>query len=313
MNTSSFQSNIVYLSHGSQKFYDQTMFSVMTLLWLLLRNNRNDIQIVIYTDCAEKAPVHPLIKVIELTKAELKEFKGPFDYVHRIKHCVLLRASKELKGPLLYVDCDTRWLAIPDDALNTLKQDAGSSTPHCCMHEIDGEFTTTHFPDYHRYLTRHGAELNAQGITHVDRVINWNAGAIGLPEGQSHFFEKALTISDFLFTRVKPRNWVEQLAWSVVGCDQYQMFALGDCLHHYWGYSYEAPIYLQRFFDELPKGLSVEQLAQACATHNWSKESLIEIQVQTKHVWIRRWLKFKNSLRKKSLERLIASKQHEMN
>jgi len=298
-------SYIVYLSHGSQKFYDQTMFSVMTLLWLLTKERRNDIKVVVYTDRAGKAPQHPLVQVVEIDPSVLKAYRGRFDYVHRIKHCVLLRASGELRGPLLYVDSDTRWRAIPHQALDVLKQDEGSAHPHCYMHEIDGSFSDTHFPDYYRYITQHGHELHAQGITHLDRLLNWNAGAIGLPEGNVAFFEDALRLSDFLFTRVKPRNWVEQLAWSMVGCDRYQMAPLGDCLHHYWGYSYEAPIYLRRFFDALPAGLNSEQLAERCATHPWSQEALIEIQRQTKHVWIRRWLKFKNSLRKRKVEFLI--------
>ena len=305
MSTSPFQSHIVYLSHGSQKFYDQTMFSCMTLLWLLISQGRTDIQMVIYTDRADKAPHHPLIKTIEIDPATLKSYRGRFDYVHRIKHCVLLRASQELTGAVLYVDCDTRWLALPDQALNRLTQNHAGHAPPCCMHEIDGAFGPHHFPDYHRYLNECINELRAQGISHPEQVLNWNAGAIGLPQGQSAFFEDALRISDFLFTRVKPRNWVEQFAWSLVGCDRYQMFALGDCLHHYWGYSYEAPIYLQRFFASLPQGLSVEALAQTCATHEWDRASLIEIQQQTKHIWIRRWLKFKNSLRKRRLERAI--------
>lgn len=296
---------IVYLSHGSQKFYDQTLFSVMTLLHLLTQAKREDIRIVVYTDQADKAPQHPLVQVVEIDRETLKSYRGRFDYVHRIKHCVLLRASHELPGAILYVDCDTRWLAIPDQALNVLRADKGSSQPHCCMHEIDGAFSETHFPDYHRYITHCAEELREQGIVHVDRVINWNAGAIGLPEGQTTFFEDALRLSDFLFTRVKPRNWVEQLAWSMVGCDRYQMFALGDCLHHYWGYSYEAPIYLRRFFESLPPSLSVAELAEACGTHKWDREALIEIQRQPKHVWIRRWLKFKNSLRKRKTEKLV--------
>ncbi len=298
---------IVYLSHGSQKFYDQTLFSVMTLLHLLIQAKREDIRIVVYTDRVDKAPQHPLVQAIEIDRETLKSYRGRFDYVHRIKHCVLLRASQELPGPILYVDCDTRWLSLPDEALDVLRKDKGSAHPHCCMHEIDGAFSETHFPDYHRYITQCGDELRGQGIEHLDRVINWNAGAIGLPEGQTAFFEDALRLSDFLFTRVKPRNWVEQLAWSMVGCDRYQMFALGECLHHYWGYSYEAPIYLRRFFESLPPGLSVAQLAEACGTHNWSREALIEIQRQPKHVWIRRWLKFKNSLKKRKLERLIGT------
>jgi hypothetical protein len=305
MSTQENQAFVVYLSHGSQKFYDQTMFSVMTLLWLLIQNQRDDIRIVVYTDRADKAPQHPLVQVVEIAPETLKSYRGRFDYVHRIKHCVLLRASQELPGPMLYVDCDTRWLAIPDQALALLRQDKGSAMPPCCMHEIDGQFNETHFPDYHRYLTQCASELKEQGIVHLDRIVNWNAGAIGLGQGQTAFFEDALRLSDFLFTRVKPRNWVEQLAWSVVGCDRYQMFALGDCLHHYWNHSYEAPLYLRAFFESLPVGLSTEQLAQACATHAWNDQALKDLQSQTRHVWIRRWLKFKNSLRKRRIERLI--------
>ena len=305
-----FESHIVYLSHGSQKFYDQTMFSVMTLLWLLIQANRQDIQIVIYTDSAASAPVHPLIKVVEISRDELKQFRGRFDYVHRIKHCVLLRASQELPGPLLYVDCDTRWLSIPDHALNILKDDAGSAHPHCCMHEIDGPFSETHFPDYARYVADHADELRSVGITNLDHLLNWNAGAIGLPAQSTLFFEDALKVSDFLFTKVKPRNWVEQFAWSLVGCDRYQMFALGNCLHHYWGYSYEAPIYLKHFFKNLPRDISVEEMAKACATHEWSKESLIDIQKRYKHVWIRRWNKFKNSIKKRKVEAAIKQQRN---
>jgi hypothetical protein len=252
----------------------------------------------VYTDRAEKAPQHPLVQVVEIESAMLKTYRGRFDYVHRIKHCVLLLASRELRGPLLYVDSDTRWLAIPDQALCTLKESKGDTHPHCCMHEIDGAFSETHFRDYHRFVTEHADELKAEGIHHLDRLLNWNAGAIGMPEGNTAFFEEALRLSDFLFTRVKPRNWVEQFAWSMLGCDRCQMFALGDCLHHYWRYSYEAPIYLRRFFEALPARINSEQLAEACATHPWSQEALIEIQSQPKYVWIRRWLKFKNSLKK---------------
>ena len=175
------------------------------------------------------------------------------------------------------------------------------------MHEIDGPFSETHFPDYARYVADHADELRSVGITNLDHLLNWNAGAIGLPAQSTLFFEDALKVSDFLFTKVKPRNWVEQFAWSLVGCDRYQMFALGDCLHHYWGYSYEAPIYLRRFFTSLPAGMSVDELAQACGTHQWSREGLIEIQSQRRHVWIRRWLKFKNSLKKKKVELKILS------
>ena len=52
-------------------------------------------------------------------------------------------------------------------------------------------------------------------------------------------------------------------------------------------------------------------MAQVCANHVWSKDALVAIQNKTKHVWIRKWLKFKNSL-KKSLNEIKENKENLM-
>lgn len=297
--------NIVYLSHGSRKYHDQTRFSVLTLLHLLLQQQRDDIRIVVYTDDAREVPQHPLIRAIVLQRAELAAFRGTFDYVHRIKLNVLRRASSELDGPLLYVDCDTRWLHLPDDIFSRLRGDGGQA-PLCCMHVAEGAFSPAFFPDYHRYVQQKQVQLQQLGIADTSRLLMWNAGAIGVPAGSTAFFDDVIRVSDYLFTRVVPRNWVEQFALSLVACSRYEMVALDTALHHYWNYSYEAPLYLASFFAAQPPGLSVPQLAAACAQHHWREDELKRLQAAPEHKRQRRRNKLRNSLQKRRIDLKIA-------
>ena len=135
------QRKIVYLSHGGQKFYDQTRFSVLTLLDLLLKQGRDDYRIVIYTDRPEQSPAHDSIQSVRVSSAELKKFRGPLEFIHRIKLEVLRRAEADIGLPFIFVDCDTRWLKIPDEQFDLLadggRQQSGAA-PVFYMHKFEG-------------------------------------------------------------------------------------------------------------------------------------------------------------------------------
>jgi len=297
--------HIVYLSHGSRKYHDQTRFSVLTLLHLLLRQQRQDIRIVVYTDDAASVPDHPLIRPIVLLPETLRGFRGQFDYVHRIKLHVLRQASAELDGALLYVDGDTRWRYLPDALFARLNGDDGPGAV-CCMHIAEGYFSEHFFADYHRFVLHQHAQLRALGIADTRALQMWNAGAIGLPAGSTVFFDDAIRVCDYLFTRVSPRNWVEQFALSLLACSRYEMVALDTALHHYWNYSYEAPLYLDAFFAAQPASQPVAELAAACAGHDWCEDELKRLQAMPDHKQQRRRNKWRQSLQKRRIDCLVA-------
>jgi hypothetical protein len=120
------QNTILYLSHGGQKYHDQTRYSVLTLLALLLGQSRNNFRIVVYTDRPGELPAHDLVRAVCVNPEQFAGLRGPLDYVHRIKLGVLRRALGELGAPLIYVDSDTRWLRIPNEPFAAL---SGSGTP----------------------------------------------------------------------------------------------------------------------------------------------------------------------------------------
>lgn len=290
--------HIVYLSHGGKKYYDQTRFSVLTLLHLLIEQNRTDVRIAVYTDDPSTVPEHEFVTCMPLTRAQLSAYRGPLDYVHRIKLMVLRDAARHFGSALLYVDCDTRWLALPDDIFAQLQQGGRG-----CMHVQEGRFDANFFSTYMAAIERFAPQLRALGVRNLrSDLMMWNAGAIGAPAGSESFFAKVLEVNDFLLERVKPRNWVEQLAVSLVAESEFEMIALGDRLHHYWNFSCEAPIYLARIFDEMGSGRSVESQAQYCAQLDWSLAELKALQAAPEHKRRRRFNKWRNSIAKRKID-----------
>ena len=290
--------HIIYLSHGGKKYYDQARFSVLTLLHLLLEQRRTDVRIVVYTDDPSTVPAHELVVCMPVTREQLAGYRGPFDYVHRIKLKVLEHAARHFGSALLYVDCDTRWLALPDDVFEQLRQGGRG-----CMHVEEGRINAKFFPTYAAALERFTPDLRSLGVTKSPSdLMMWNAGAIGVPAGAESFFAKALAVNDFLLPRIKPRNWVEQLALSLVAENEFAMSALGERLHHYWNYSYEAPIYLAQIFTDLGTDRSVEGEAQYCAQYDWCETQLKALQAAPEHKRRRRLNKWRGSIAKRKID-----------
>jgi len=126
------QNEIVYLSHGKQKFHVQTCYSVLSLLDLMQREQYDDLDIVIYTDQPQQIPQHPRVHPIKLDDAMLHDWRGPLDYVHRIKLETLRRATSEIGPPFIYVDGDTRWLNIPHEPFAALATADSKIMTHLC-------------------------------------------------------------------------------------------------------------------------------------------------------------------------------------
>lgn len=306
------QNTIVYLSHGGRKYHDQTRYSALTLLALLIGHNRNDIGIVVYTDEPDEVPRHDLVRAIPLTARELAAWRGPLDYVHRIKLSVLNRALGDFGAPLIYVDSDTRWLQIPDAhfaTLGTLREDGRGdrmgAPPPCYLYKIEGTISPTCFPQYFHLLRNSRRRLDAWRLPCSPPWTMWNSGAVGIPGRNAHFIDDVLRVSDGLLPHVKFRNCVEQLALSLVAASRFDVRPFDACLEHWWSYGMELPIYLRRFFDLLPPGLPVAEQAARAAQFPVIEADLHAIQRRPANRFARWRAKVRNSFYKRRID-LIA-------
>lgn len=299
------QHNIVYLSHGSTKFHDQTRFSVLTLLDLLLKQNRNDIRILVFTDALKETPAHDLIHSSEIAPKDIALFRGPLDYVHRIRLEVLRRLEATMGAPFIYVDCDTRWIKIPDEQLNLLAdggQPLQSNRPAFFMHKNEGAISDSFFPEYVRLLHQKKSGLIDRGLQSTPPFTMWNAGTLGVPSKAVGFFDEVLAITDDLLPYVKCRNFLDQLMLSLVATTRFDVQPFDDCLAHYWGYSHELPVLLRQFFSSLPSDLPVEKLATLCGLFYIDEPKMQQMHRAPQNRFNRWRTKMVNSFHKRKLD-----------
>lgn len=268
---------ILYLVHGDIGFHHQAIYSAATLLHLLLESKRADVVIHVYTDRPELWPAHPQVTTHRLEAEDLKRWRGPLDYVHRIKLEVLRRAESELGLPLVYVDCDTRWLAVPVDAFEALHTRTGTGKPPLYMHTFEEEVSEHSAPAYFRLLKGKSRQLAEWGIHSHPPWRVWNAGTIGVPVGSEGLFADVLTVNDGLLPDATVRRTIEQLALSLVVDERFELRPFDTWLRHWWAYGYELPFVLRRFFKDLPLGLDAMQLAAACNAYEPSEAELLAV------------------------------------
>ena len=308
------RNKVVYLSHGGQQFHDQTRFSVLTLLARLLAEGRSDIAIAIYTDRPELAPKHELIKVAPLAVEDLRRWRGPLDYVHRVRLEILRRAVQDIGLPFIYVDSDTRWLKIPDPQFAALRPPGTdrerTDKPAFFMHTIEGEVSPTFFPQYYRFLRAREAQLKSSGLQTPRPWIMWNAGTLGVPPGADNFFSETLSLCDEFLPYVRSRNCLDQLIMSMLAASRFRIAALDDCVHHYWKFNSETAVVLRRILAKLDQQAVLERQAELSVRQEWDEAELRAIQKAPINRLRRLLRKTANSVHKRKLDLIARRLRH---
>lgn len=296
--------NIVYLVHGGKKFYDQARLSILTLLDQLFKQAREDYRVVVYCDKPHLLPQHEFVGSVPITPEQIQRWRGPLDFVHRVKLEVFRDAVSRFSDPFIFVDCDTRWLRLPGAEFDALSAplEAGRK-PVFYMHMNDGEISATFYPHYFRHLNRHAAVQLAPWAVKTGPWQMWNSGVIGIaPQVAGRFFDDALAMADLLFLDLRPRIFSEQCALALLAATRFDVRPFDHCLHHYWDYTFEAPEYLDTVFAGLDPASSIQEQADYCGRYRWDETQLRAIRAR-RDTRFRRWVaKVKNSLYKRRID-----------
>ena len=226
----------------------------------------------------------------------MQAYRGQFDYVHRIKLEVMLKAARELGTAVLYVDCDTRWLRVPDDLFARLE--AGNAS---CMHVNEGVFGPGFFPDYLAAVDKHGAELRKMGWP-IPRAWRCGTPAWSAPPPAWWLSSKPPCASTISCCRAWKRATDRATGVVAGGLRRPPAAGAGDALHHYWNYSYEAPLYLAEVFAGMAPDWDVARQAEFCGEFAWDEARLKTIQADPEHKRQRRRNKLRNSIAKRKVD-----------
>lgn len=223
---------IVYQAYGRKDIIQQVLLSVSSLK--MFYPQEIPFEIEIYTD--QKASIESFfrsektVSIIEFTHDQLKEWRGEIQFVHRVKLEILKLASRNLKGPLIYLDGDTVFRSAPNELFSEI------SSRISLMHIRESSLK-----EGKDLLTRKIAKFVkgktfklSEGLLQIPSDTEmWNAGVIGVAPDNTKWFSNMIEMTDVLYSRYQ-KHVMEQLAVSYYLNRETQVLPSDDVIHHYW-------------------------------------------------------------------------------
>lgn len=208
--------NLVLLSYGRENEYKRAILTVLShYAWVAPGTGAE--RVIVFTDNPDYMQPYLLglpVDYMLLTPERLREYKGPLDFIHRLKVAIIEAAMLKYPGEnILYLDSDTFFQIDPRPLL------ASISPTVSLMHTREFTLETRRHEEMGRPLlnllesetiiTSRGKERFHSG------QYSWNAGVLGLSAPIAAALPDVFLLTDKFFAA---SGWhiSEQLAFSLV-------------------------------------------------------------------------------------------------
>lgn len=245
--------NLLYFIVGnSAVHYSQCYFSILSFL-----RYGNVEGIYIYTDAPQYFNrISDRTTLVELTKEQVEEWRGKYDFFWRIKIKVIEDLARKTSVPLAYLDTDTFLYQHSDRFLSDL------SAGKAYMHLDEGALSGMKHTPFKMWKQTKGKTFG--GITINESMHMWNAGLIAIPVSKRmECISLALNVCDDMCkANVTPRL-IEQYALSVALNHYYELKPADSFVGHYWGNKPDWNVVIDDFLiNQYLKNHSLEQSVQ---------------------------------------------------
>lgn len=186
------------------------------------------LEIHVYTDDPGFfSPLHGALSVRPLGAGEIRAWRGPHDFTHRLKAAMIREmAERHPADPLLYLDADTFFTAPVGPVF-------GRITPaSSVMHEREYSVATRDSGQLRRFR-KHMGGLSFRGAPVDLGGEMWNAGAVGIHPSRFPVVDTWLEFIDALYPSYR-RGLVEQYGISLLLQRSTELRACADAVFHYW-------------------------------------------------------------------------------
>ena len=277
---------ILFFAHGGEVFLNEVTFAVLSYYQ---HHQTNENKIVIYTDNVAyfQQVLPPEITYVTVTPAQVKQWRGAIDFVHRVKIEVLRDAMQRFPNEtFLYLDSDVYF----KQNITFLEEKIQRGTPVMSLQEgrIFGSHLR-HFKALASYLREHQNTIAIEPpIVVSPQQKMYNAGIIGLSENDKLIVERALTFTDFLHPFIS-NHVTEQFAFTVLLSQKGTIYETEPHIHHYW-YFKEFREIIAQFLEE-NKGKSFETLVALSAKINPERMGGEKLAYKQMNFWQKLWKK----------------------
>jgi hypothetical protein len=237
--------NLLLLAHGRADVITQARFCLLTFQHFALRAPGR-YRVVVYTDQpAAFADLGENVRTEPLTPETLRGWRGPQDYVHRVKPEMLLHFAGAYDGRLLFVDSDTYFIRDPAELFDRVRPGVAA------LHLDEGRLSERRNGNarrLHDFVRRTELRLPDGTVGRLpEDTAMWNSGVVGIAPEDRDLLAPSLALVDELYGRYEKHN-MEQLALSYVLARRLRLVPADDVVCHYWGRGMAFDLAAVRFF-----------------------------------------------------------------
>ncbi|RMG73373.1 MAG: hypothetical protein D6722_03925 [Bacteroidetes bacterium] len=253
--------HVIYLAHTDPRFLRQARYSILSLMAYLPPFGA-DYRLTVFTDAPEwfvdlGAEIEPM------DAARIAAFRGPDDFVHRMKIMALKTVMDQYEGAALLVDSDNLVYADPLPLLAQLQNG------HFLLNQIEEHLDQPQSPlgrKYRRFFRQHPQIPTPAGPLIVpDDLALWNAGIVGIPAGKGHLLEQVLAVCDYLYHHY-PKHIAEQVAFNLVLGQNGDILAGEGCFYHWFGHGQAINRLIESVFAQVEGQPVAAQIAAVAAS-----------------------------------------------
>ena len=228
---------LLWCAYGGERWLREARFSILSAQRYLQGGAASGGRVVVITDKPEQFTplVGPAGAVHAVDAKVLAGWRGPHDFVYRIKVEALAFALAEHKLPTLLLDSDTYFTRPPDPLMRRLVPGTAM------MDRPDGLIFAG--PQYEKFAgllrdayPQNRIELPGRPPLEIDlnRLTMWIAGTVGIHPADAGLVDDVRAAVDTIYPRLGS-FMAEQYAFAHVLQDRAKLIRSDGTVEHYWG------------------------------------------------------------------------------
>lgn len=225
---------ILFLAHSDEGYINECRFALLKYLSVYNLKPPAHTTPVIYTDRPQLfenfIPFFHQFRIEQITGAQIKEWQGRVNYVHRVKPMVIKSFFKHFEGAVLFMDTDT-YITEPIDSLWQQIADG-----RVVMHQSEGVIDSSRnieFKKWDNFLKNNNITFGNNKFEYNADFQVWNSGVLGTTSNMMPVFDQVIELIDAIHARF-PKHITEQVACSYVLQQKATIYPANQQVVHYW-------------------------------------------------------------------------------
>jgi hypothetical protein len=243
-------SYIVFQAYGNVGILQECALAMLSLCRQHTREDLAGTEIWIYTDNPDFFVSFKgcwlNLKYRQLDSAKLAKWRGPIDFVHRVKIAMLQDFVKDKEGQVLYLDTDVYFLGPVTGVFQNIAD--GKRYMHTKEGPVHGSDNVV-FRKLSQFIKSRGNELQtgSSPIPIPEDTTMWNAGVLGFLSKHGTLLNRVLEFTDSVYQEYS-KHIVEQYAFSIYFSKDGTILPADTVIFHYWNLK-ELRAVLKSFFE----------------------------------------------------------------